>query len=432
MIHQSCTCASCTPKTAPGGASAAALGNITVKSATESKPLSRAGTSNHRRHYDLLQTAAKYLPDYRVSSCQQIPVGFSKGDNEYNMDVQTVSVGLSDNGTAKYGGLNYCGGIWLCPVCARNVAPTRVAEVTAAMARNAKKGGQSLFLTFTFPHSNSDSLKDLWTNQRKAMSKVKACGTVKRFLKKYGYLGEIRALEVTHGNNGWHPHFHCVYLFDNITINKHVQELEDLLYLEWAKQIHKLLGRTPSQQHGIDVKLPRKGDEDEVGSYIAKWGQEITMSHTKRTWDKDSRTPFDILGDLTDNYTAKDHALWMEFAEATFRTRRLYWTPGLKDLFNIDEIEDKQLAEKKPAITMFDIKWRDYKALRNTKMHGAILDILERHGPEIAYTAAKQYSESWHVEERKRKQLDYQQRKALREQIYNHTMKRLDEMFPNR
>jgi hypothetical protein len=417
MIQQQCNCANhkaVNPyrtglNAALSGALGAALGSNTESAATQPE-------KSHKRHtYNLLRTASKYLRDYRVSSCQKVPVGITGADGKYS-ESEVVSVGKFDDGGAKFSGLSYCGSIWLCPVCAKVVAPSRVNEVYTAMSKNAKSGGQSLFVTFTQPHFAIDSLKSLIQIQSKALSGLKSDRRYKEAVKKYGFIGEIRAFEITHTSNGWHPHIHAIYLFDNISVNKHVDEFRNVISDLWRKYVVKHGGRMPSDVHGVDVKLPRKGDEDEIASYVAKWGMELTLNHTKRGKNESSRTPFQILDDLHTQYTYKDHALIMEYAEATFKRRRLFWSPKLKEYFGIDEIDDQELAEKPAPKHLFDLTWRDYKKIRECRFEGDLLDIAERYPVNVCQSIVTElcriyddFTDRWRVdtqnERRKRREL---------------------------
>lgn len=49
-------------------------------------------------------------------------------------------------------------------------------------------------------------------------------------LKRLGYKGRLVATEVTHGVNGWHPHYHVIMFFDH---EVNAQALQTLLGLEW-------------------------------------------------------------------------------------------------------------------------------------------------------------------------------------------------------
>jgi hypothetical protein len=347
------------------------LGNNTESAATPAN-------EPYKRHlYDLLKTVSDHLPDARVASCKKFPV-FVKNENGSVSECSTVSVGISESGTCKFGGLNYCGSLWLCPVCARTVAPSRIAEIKHAMGENAKAGGQSVFVTFTQPHYVTTSLIELIKIQSTALSKMKSTREYKELVSKYGFIGEIRAFEITYGKNGWHPHIHAVYLFDNITINKDASQFATKLSVMWAKWVLKSGGRLPSSAHGVDVRLPRNADTDEIASYMGKWGEELTMSHTKET-KNGSYTPFQLIEILNTGYDYKTYALIKEYAEATKGRARLFWSRGLKDHFEIEEFSDEETASLPAKTHLFDINWTDYKKIRKVRLCGDVLDLSERY-----------------------------------------------------
>jgi hypothetical protein len=206
MIHNLNSHSNTNSNTAAQRVRSALLGNNTESAATSS-------AEPYKRHlFDLLKTVSDHLPDSRVSSCQKFPV-FGKNVDGTISESSMVSVGKAETGQCKFGGLNYCGSIWLCPVCARMVAPSRISEIKHAMGENAKSGGQSVFITFTQPHYLTTSLLELIKIQATALSKMKSTRAYKDLVSKYGFIGEIRAFEITRGSNGWHPHIHAVYLF---------------------------------------------------------------------------------------------------------------------------------------------------------------------------------------------------------------------------
>lgn len=343
------------------------LGNITNKSANVAK--------THQHRYKLLDTAQKYLREYRVSSCQRVPVGYAKNNDFHDFD---VNIGTTDDGYAKFGGLSYCGNVWQCPCCASAIAFQRSREVYHAMAENAKRGGQAVFLTLTQPHRSKDALKPLIERQQSAVSKCFANGSIKRFLKSHGYLGQIRAFEITHGDlNGWHPHLHIILLFDGISINKaeNIEEMRSLFYKFWSQWIVSQGGLMPSFEHGVDVRLPRRGDTEEIAAYIAKWGMEVTATHTKEG-KNGSRTPFQILDDIAHgDYDWKEVNLLREYADATHKRRRIFWSKGLKNLFDVEEKTDEELADTPVKEVRFTLKWPEFKIIRAAGLCGELLSI---------------------------------------------------------
>lgn len=331
---------------------------------------SKKTTSRYK--YALLKTVQRYLPDYRVGTCLKVPLGSHAHD--FQPDRHTVQIGLTENGVARYSGMGHCGSVWQCPVCATTVGCGHSKEITLSMAQNAKAGGQSLFITFTQPHTSADSLLHLVSVQADALRKMKASRQYRELMAFYGYVGEIRGLEMTHGFvNGWHPHIHAIFLFENITVVKDIEIFTRELKALWSKFVVRAGGMLPSDIYGCDVRLPRRGDEKEVASYIAKFGMEVSLNHTKRGTGE-SRTPFEIMDDLNVRFDHKDYALLREYAEATKGRARIFWSRGLKDRFNIVEITDEMRANEPAKKDLASIKWAEFKALRYAGLEGYLLD----------------------------------------------------------
>ncbi|MFU1636790.1 protein rep, partial [Aeromonas veronii] len=126
-----------------------------------------------------------------------------------------IDVCKGTHGKAFYQGLMACGDIWGCACCAGKVSERRRLELQAAIASATALGWATHFVTLTVPHgvgddldillaSLSDSLKRLSTGKYSLKSQLAKCfpGCTQ-----HGY---IRATEVTHGEHGWHPHFHIL------------------------------------------------------------------------------------------------------------------------------------------------------------------------------------------------------------------------------
>ena len=159
-----------------------------------------------------------------------------------------------------------------------------------------------------------------------------------------GVIGQIRALEVTHGrlspsNNGWHPHYHLlVFCASGVDLDG----FADRLYTRWAACCVRAGLGEPSRLHGLKLD-----DGSKAASYVIKWGleDEMTKGHTKKA--RHGETPFDFLRSYLANAQDKQAgALFKEFAETFKGKRQLYWSAGLKKLFGIGEVTDEELLEK--------------------------------------------------------------------------------------
>ena len=305
--------------------------------------------------FALQSVARDILPDSRTAKCLRI--------RAHDSDVGVWK--SKTHKTAHYSGLQTCGSVWRCPVCAAKIAERRRLEIQTAMALHRAQGGDVQLLTLTVPHTRHDSLEALVGAQAKALEAFWRDKTVKNVLKEMGYLGRIRAYEVTHGrkgtNNGWHPHFHFLMFGMNKVDQAYLQDWKVRLHARWDNYCKKAGLGSPSLAHGIDLR-----DGAQATKYVAKWGleDEMTKAHTKKG-KAGGETPFDLLRSvLADPNDKQAMALFAEFAEFFQGKSQLHWSKGLKKRFAIGEKDDDQVAQE--AVEDADLlglvtpdQWRD-------------------------------------------------------------------------
>jgi len=280
--------------------------------------------SKRRQRYKLQRFAGKLLPGFSVGkcSCATIP----------NKPVQ---VKLGKKG-ASFSGVMRCGSVWTCPVCSARISVRRAEELNLAIeAHENEAGGIVLLMTLTVQHTRSDNLKELQDDFLRAEKALKQ-GKVWRDLNAR-LVGSVRALEVTRGANGWHPHSHTLLFWQGGDLEA-AKEAANKLRKAWTKSLAKQ-GRRCGRA-GFDLRYGKA-----AASYMTKWGlaAETAMSHEKK--GKSSRTPWEILASAADG-DEKDAALFRVFAQALKGKRQLTWSRGLKELYEIEERTDEQLADE--------------------------------------------------------------------------------------
>lgn len=300
----------------------------------------RATTPTGRRieRYALQSAARDILPNSRTALCLRCRIA-GQG---------SVEVWKSDkHATAHYGGLQTCGSVWTCPVCAAKITERRRIEVQQAIGLHRARGGEVQLLTLTTPHTRGDDLSELLYLQANALQAFLRHRAVKVILAEMGELGRIRAFEVTHGrkgtNNGWHPHFHFLMF---CTIKADAVQL-----MTWRIRLHAVwdsccqragLG-SPSFEYGLDLQDGSKADR-----YVSKWGleDEMTRGHTKKG-RAGGETPFDLLrAYLADSDDKQAAALFQEFARCFKGRRQLSWSNGLKARFQLSDKDDEEIASE--------------------------------------------------------------------------------------
>jgi len=122
------------------------------------------------QRFMLQSVARRFLPNSRTDKCLRLR---TKGK-----EIQVWQ--STEYKTATYVGLQTCGSVWACPVCAAKIAERRRAEVVAAMAAHKAAGGCMFLLTLTAPHQRTDLLADLLAKQAKALKKMFADWAVRK------------------------------------------------------------------------------------------------------------------------------------------------------------------------------------------------------------------------------------------------------------
>jgi hypothetical protein len=308
------------------------------------------------QRFALQSVARSILPKTRTAKCMRIPTG--------PRDIQVWQ--SRANHTTSYSGLQTCGSVWTCPVCAAKIAERRRVELLHAIDTHKAAGGALSLLTLTTPHQRGDNLAALLEQQGKALQGFLRDRKVKEVFAEMGYLGQVRALEVTHGrrsdrNNGWHPHFHILQFHQVAGREADRKDWTARLYLRWVVYCEKAGLGTPSFRHGIKLD-----DGTKARQYVTKWGleDEMTKGHTKKA-KAGGETPFDLLrAFLDDKEDGQAAALFREFAECFRGKRQLSWSNGLKARFKMEEKTDEQISQEhlENAFLLGEItidQWRD-------------------------------------------------------------------------
>lgn len=304
-----------------------------------------------------------------------------------------------DGDRASFFGVQTCGSVWHCPICAPKIANGRRDEMAAAMSAHVgADAGMVYLLTYTFQHTADDGgagcLDAQLTKLREAMRQFKATRAYKEVMEQATSIGQIRSLEVTFGEaNGWHPHVHELCFASKGAVVTRIigtvagftdysRSILGRLRKLWARHLIKLgmaglaRGDTGSQRLSKLRHLLTRCYTVQCGAfaaeYIAKFGKEaggwglsdeLTKGHTKVARRVGHTTPWGLLQDHLDG---DKRATWLfrEYAEAFTGKRQLFWSPGLKAALGIAEVADEDLAAApdrrcdETVIRLTDDQWR--------------------------------------------------------------------------
>lgn len=272
-----------------------------------------------------------------------------------------------DRDGATFAGLNRCGSLHCCPVCAAKVQELRRKQLSAAMVRHVGNDGAAYLVTLTFPHGPDETLASLLERFIKARDRFRGSRQFKEWRKAAGVVGIVTSLEFTVSlENGWHPHIHLLVFsakkaFGEGAPNEH-GDLDSYLIADlrklWCQHLFKAgLGDNSKLQDMLKHALNVRGGE-KAAEYIAKFGRdekwgassELARSHAKigaagEAWGVQHFTPFQLLVWAGEGDGWAVHR-FREYAEVVEGKKALTWSKGLKTALGVADVDEELWAQQ--------------------------------------------------------------------------------------
>ena len=330
---------------------------------------SRDHRNSRAERFILKASAGRLLPkDSRTSKCMRWTVPNRTRDVVYSTKRERAS----------YQGLQVCASPWVCPVCSAKISERRREEVAQAIAGAQALGLVVYLLTLTFPHGLGDDLGVIVEQALKAYSKLFSGKAGAKLRERIGLDGTIRAMEVTHGENGFHPHFHVLLFLDP---GKAVtpEYVHSQIAPRWQSVCVSTVLPSPSIERGCRVD-----GGDKAAQYVTKgsnWGleSEVTKGQSKVAKGKKGRTPFALLRDYAEG-DKQAGGLFVRYAEVFQGKRQLVWSNGLKRRMAVVDFTDEELANKAddfPTVLLATISDEQWKVIYRRRWETVVLDLAE-------------------------------------------------------
>lgn len=181
-----------------------------------------------------------------------------------------------------------------------------------------------------------------------------------------GIKHHVRSLEVTHGQNGWHPHLHVMIFHGKCP------EPGALTFLQerWMHVVSCIApAATPDLLHGADLRPSHRTD------YVAKLGLEVASILAKRG-KKGSRTPWQIADDARHG-DVDARRLWVDYTEAMHGARQLTWSRNARRALGLcGRDTDEEAAEEPPSALLVAFPGEVWDVC--TKLRGWLVELHRR------------------------------------------------------
>ena len=241
-----------------------------------------------------------------------------------------VVVKRSVNGYVYGSGVITCGSPWVCLRCSYKIRSKRARHTGTAVAVHLDLGGGVLFATITMSHDRGEPLSRVWPILSDGWRFMTAGRQWVNFKADFGLMGMIKAVEVTHGVNGWHPHLHVLFFVDepmnDFDRDDVYREFRRHLRERWIRRLSKKHKRNVSQEFGIRFDPVKADESDKIGVYCTKVGYELAMADSKIGRSDGQRHPFAIAHDAASYGDKADVMLLREWIAGSKRKRSIAWT----------------------------------------------------------------------------------------------------------
>lgn len=332
-------------------------GDLPVRSTTLGNDANiSAACKNRVRKYRALGYARHLLIKYNVRNrngtnphrtrfCHAV-----KARNEKHI---TLKLNTNDiNSDAAIGGVQTCGSIWSCPVCASRKAVEKGRFVQNAIAWAGDNGLIPVMVSLTARHHARMPLKAFKTAFKAAWGDFTNRRSWKAFKRNFGAVHWVANREVTHGENGWHYHMHWLVFVDKRVLAVTTGEaLQQKLTPDWLHCLER------QGMDGLPEFALRVSAHGNVGEkYLIKIGLTVESKDDDLHYEltggmnkKGSRTVWDILrhayyGD------GNSERLYIEYVEAMQGDNFITTSHGLTEC--VENWLDEQAEPEPEAPTL--------------------------------------------------------------------------------
>lgn len=266
----------------------------------------------------------------------------------------TIKIRLNQNpneSRASFSGLQTCGSIHACPVCASKAAAEKGETILKALQWGKRKNKKAWMMTLTARHNRYMPLDELEEKVRLSWETFTSHRAYRKMKKELGIEHYMANHEAPYGENGFHYHKHIVF-FSDFDVLKDAPVQEDFTDL-WLQCLN-IHGLTAKREHALKITSGAAvGD-----TYLTKCGITVTETNGKLEYEmstqehKDSelKTQWELL-EMSYYGNVRAGELYVEYVQHMSGKKFLTMSTGFAKLI---ENEELPIAEEAAGETAAD------------------------------------------------------------------------------
>lgn len=200
-------------------------------------------------------------------------------------------------------------------------------------------------------------------------------------------VGSVKATEVTYGDNGWHVHFHILFIttrtFEGYHCNKRGDTIRDYIAAKFGLFLQKFGGDFIAASGGMDWQICKDGTERIVAKYVSKVHGDIAKELTLGNFKKLAlsllalRFRYLLIFKKTTFKTSKIQLFFREYESQSLQTTNAFFTRSF-DMLPLEDLDDEQILEQRSdRDTLFFISKDDWEVIREDGTAPQLLAFVE-------------------------------------------------------
>lgn len=268
---------------------------------------------------------------------------------------------VRNNVTADFYGVTHCKSSWCCPVCTPRRMSAYALDIACGIDALKAQGQLAAMITFTIPHTSGFSCKqateilyNVWkgftVHGNKVGKGIPKNDVFANFALTHDHKHRVRVTEYTYGENGWHPHFHCLFWFPKEKFNDIVNWEERLQtrWLELCKRytIREILKsypeQTPEIKKRVETRVKIMYEKFEGGSdcvHISKNNDGSARAQQSSQYICGWGADKELTGNFEEKATKNGHFTWQQILQMAINEDR-------EIKINLNELETAEGSRK--------------------------------------------------------------------------------------
>lgn len=329
---------------------------------------------------------------HRTRNCHAVPAHNRNIYITLNSDDSASAAGVS--------GVQTCGSICSCPVCATNKMIEHGNNIRKALIYAEQNNLRPVMMTLTARHTRQMTLKYFRDAFRDAYNEFQRHRDFRALKDELGIIHQITSREITHGKHGWHYHMHILF-FVRPHMVKHAQsrtEQAKSLTSLWLSSLENN-GLDATESNALDLSSGKNNK-----TYLAKLGYDASpegdLAFELTGNENKGKTVWDLLA-MAHYGDIGAESLYIEYVQTMSGHKWITYSKDIKRLSEDIELDEETTPDNQKLHNWMEVDSKTWYAVaRLNKVSHVVKYSAKTRSRQKVRCLLNQLSDEWYLQER--------------------------------